>query len=124
VHLDTSDVTAKYAIKIDGVMKYAKEKETGDTGTEIDINGLTYIVSDNYTDTKFWADAYFNAATPTIQEDFNTVSVVINLDSSAATIDTFTNAVFTGAEIVMQTRPAKKSFLEIENNQFPGLIKF
>lgn len=129
VHLDNSDVTAKYAVRLDtsNRLKFAKEKEEGDTGTEVDINARTYILSDSYTSDKFWTDVYFNAPITGSSAEFNVVSVVINVDETDAELlynYSFTDALFTDAEIVMQTRPAKKVFNDIENNEFPGLIKF
>jgi len=126
VHDGSSNISAKYAVRLDtnNKMQYAKEKEDGDSGTTISISGFDYIVSDTYSSTEFWTNAYFNTALADTDTDFNIVSIVINLDSTDEEITTFTNALFTDAEIVMMTKPATKNLQDIENNQFPGLIKF
>lgn len=132
IHGDSTPVTARYAVRLDtnDRMQYAREKKSGDTGTEVLLNSVNYIVSTDISSSldELWTNAYFNAPLPpSLDEDFNIVSVIINLDSTADTIDasTFSNAMFANAEIVMMSRPGTKNIgTDIVDNQFPGLIRF
>lgn len=124
VHEDSSTTEAIYAVRLDVSqrLKYAREAEEGET-EDVTIDGLDFVVSDSLLSGNFWTDAYFNAPVPGTSEEFNVVSVVINLDSSANDITSFNNALFNGARVIMQSRPAVKIFNEMEG-QFPGLIRF
>lgn len=132
VHIDGTPVTARYAVRLDtnDRMQYARVKKDGDTGTEVLVNSVNYVVSTDISSSlnELWTNAYFNAPLPSdLDEDFNTVSVVLNLNSTADTISaaTFTNAMFANAEIIMMARPGTKNIAtDIVDNQFPGVIRF
>lgn len=132
VHVDGTTTTARYAVRLDtnNRMQYARVKQDGDTGTEVLVNSVNYIVSTDISTSldELWTNAYFNVPLPSdLDEDFNIVSVVLNLDSTTDTIDatTFTDAMFADAEIVMMSRPGTKNIeTDIVDNQFPGVIRF
>lgn len=132
IHGDGTPITARYAVRLDtnDRMQYAKVKKDGDTGTEVLVNSVNYIVSTDISSSldELWTNAYFNAPLPSdLDEDFNAVSVIINLDSTADTIDaaSFTDTMFADAEIVMLAQPGTKNIAtDIVDNQFPGVIRF
>jgi len=132
IHVANSAVTARYAVRLDtgDRMQYARVKKSGDTGgTEILLNSVNYIVStDISSSNELWTNVYFNAPIPTdLDENFNIISVVINLDSTDSVINAndFTNAMFANAEIIMMTKPRTRNFdTDITDAQFPGAIRF
>lgn len=141
-------IAARYAIRLDtgNKLKFAIEPAAGIIGETISVDNVNYITNNNIQSPnqldKFWTSAYFNApidrnaikaALGIVDEEdpidfakanYNIVSVVTNLAATAETISTFAPAVFDNAEIVMQNRPSIKNLLNIQDSQFPGLIRF
>lgn len=132
IHEDGTAITARYAVRLDtnDRLQYARVKQEGDSGTEVRVDGTDYIVVNDISSllNQLWTNAYFNAPIEGgINEDFNIVSVVLNLDSTADTLDVgdFSDAMFSNAEIVMMSRPGTKNIaVDITDAQFPGIIKF
>jgi len=148
MHDQANSIIAKYAIRIDtnDKLKFAIEEGPSIIGEVVSVDDTNYIINDDILNPnqldKLWTSAYFNTPISTsdiesklsitdLQDEqdvakanYNVVSVAINLNATAETIGFPGSAVFTNSEIIMQNRPSLKNLLNIQDAQFPGLIRF